>query len=39
VQNVRAFLANKVMYSSSETKAANSSYEVLLIKKRTSFER
>lgn len=39
VQNEQAFPVDKVMYSSSEIKAANSSYEMLLIKKCTSFER
>lgn len=33
VQNMQAFPADKMMYSSSEIKAANSSYEMLLIKK------
>lgn len=33
VQNVQAFPADKVMYSSGEIKAANSSYEMLLIQK------
>lgn len=34
VKNVQAFPVDKVMYSSSEIKAANSSYEMLLIKKK-----